>query len=95
WRRTSWWIEWPAYIAEVGHEPESLEAYVAWGQQRQAQALRVAATACKARFPKCGGFIVWMGHDSFPCTANTSVIDFEGKPKPAALALAEVFRNKE
>jgi len=95
WRRTFWWIEWPAYIAEVGHEPESLEAYVAWGQQRQAKALRVAATSCKARFPKCGGFIVWMGHDSFPCTANTSVIDFEGNPKPAAYALAEVFGDQD
>ncbi|MGC9349972.1 MAG: glycoside hydrolase family 2 protein [Anaerolineae bacterium] len=91
WRRTSWWIEWPEFVAEMGHEPETLETYVAWGQQRQARALRIAAEACKSRFPRCGGFIVWMGHDSFPCTANTSIIDFEGHPKPAAFALAEVF----
>jgi beta-mannosidase len=93
WRRTSWWIEWPAYVDEIGHEPETLEAYVAWGQERQARALRIAARACKSRFPQCGGFIVWMGHDSFPCTANTSVIDFEGNPKPAAFALADVFKH--
>lgn len=94
WRRTGWWIEWPQYTEEIGREPETLEAYVAWGQQRQAEALRVAAQACKDRFPACGGFIVWMGHDCFPCTANTSVIDFEGHPKPAAFALAEVFGRR-
>ena len=33
-----------------------------------------------------GGLIVWMGHDSFPCIADTSILDFQSKPKPAALA---------
>ncbi|MBN1246549.1 MAG: hypothetical protein JXC32_02770 [Anaerolineae bacterium] len=91
WRRTSWWVEWPQFVAEFGREPATLEEYVVWGQQRQAHILSTAAAACKGRFPRCGGFIVWMGHDSFPCTANTSIIDFEGNPKPAAFALAAIF----
>ncbi len=94
WRRTSWWIEWPEYLREHGAEPTSLETYVAWSQERQSRALVIAARACKDRFPECGGFIVWMGHDSFPCTANTAIVDFHGRPKPAALALREVFREK-
>lgn len=94
WRRTSWWIEWPQFVAEMGREPETIEEYVAWGQQRQARILWTAAAACKGRFPRCGGFIVWMGHDSFPCTANTSIVDYEGNPKPAAFALAEVFAQE-
>lgn len=94
WRRTSWWIEWPQFLALEGREPGTLEEYVAWSQQRQADALSVAARACKSRFPRCGGFIVWMGHDSFPCTANTSIVDFHGWPKPAAVALAGVFREQ-
>jgi hypothetical protein len=69
-----------------------LEEYVAWGQERQAEALRIAASACKRRFPRCGGFIVWMGHDCFPCCANTSILDFDGRPKPAALALGDVWK---
>ena len=93
WRRSPWWIEWPQFVVEKGHEPENLEEYVAWGQERQAQALRIAARSCKNRFPKCGGFIVWMGHDCFPCTANTSIVDFEANPKAAVLALAEVFKQ--
>ncbi len=94
WRRTSvWWIEWAQFVNEVGREPESLEEYVDWQQARQAKALSIAAKACKDRFPACGGIILWMGHDCFPCTANTAIIDFDGQPKPAALALKAIYRH--
>ena len=59
-----------------------------------AEAYRIAAQACRSRFPRCGGFIIWMGHDCFPCAANTSIIDFEGNPKPAALALRKIWRGE-
>ena len=93
WRRTSWWIEWDTFTEDMGREPRDLEEYVAWSQERQARTLGFAARACRDRFPRCGGFIVWMGHDSFPCTANTAVLDMHGRMKPAAHALAEVFRD--
>jgi len=93
WRRTSWWIEWHEFLAEHQREPKDLAEYVRWGQQRQAEALSFAANVSKNRFPQCGGFIVWMGHDSFPCMANTAIIDFEGNPKPAALELKKIFRR--
>ncbi|MDP6118808.1 MAG: glycoside hydrolase family 2 TIM barrel-domain containing protein [Planctomycetota bacterium] len=91
WRRTPWWIEWPEFIKEKEREPEDLEEFVAWGQERQAIALRIAAETCKTRFPACGGILIWHGHDCFPCTANTAIVDFDGNPKPAAIALGEVF----
>jgi beta-mannosidase len=94
WRRTAWWIDWSDFEKEHGREPLNLPEYVEWSQQRQARALAMAAEACKGRYPRCGGFIVWMGHDAFPCTANTSVFDFHGHPKPAAIALAKVFRGE-
>ena len=93
WRRTSWWIEWPTFVEQFGREPNDLEEYVAWSQERQRDALRIAAGATKGRFPRCGGFLIWMGHDSFPCTSNLSIIDFEGDWKPAAGAVQEVFKN--
>lgn len=93
WRRTSWWIEWPVFIEEQGREPDSLEEYVAWSQERQRRALAIAARACKERFPRCGGFLLWMGHDSFPCTANTAIIDFHGNLKPAAHELGRIYRG--
>ena len=52
-----------------------------------------AARASKTRFPRCGGFIVWMGHDTFPCPVSLSILDFDGKVKPAGHALAKVFLN--
>lgn len=91
WRRTSWWIEWPVFVKEMGREPRDLDEYVHWSQQRQTLALTIAVSACKKRFPRCGGVILWMGHDCFPCTANTSIIDFHGQPKPAGRAVGEVF----
>ena len=94
WNHTNgWWIQWPDYL-EAGGDPAHLDAYVAWSQARQAQALAYAAAACKRRFPACGGFILWMGHDCYPCPVNTAILDFAGQPKPAALALGEVFRSR-
>jgi beta-mannosidase len=91
WQRTSWWLQGDDFRAEHAREPHDLEEFVEWSQQLQARALEIAARACRDRFPRMGGILIWMGHDSFPCTANTAILDFEGKPKPAALALAQIF----
>lgn len=89
---SSWWFE-PELVAQVAHLPadEALAAFIRLSQDRQAEGLAIAAAACKARFPACGGFIVWMGHDCFPCPANTAVIGFDRRPKPAYAALQRVF----
>lgn len=95
WRRTAlWWLEREQFDKEHGREPRDLEEYVAWSQARQAEALTTALECCKSRFPKCSGFVIWMGHDCFPCNANTSIVDFEGNPKPAALALSCILRGE-
>ena len=94
WRRTLWWIQWPEFLEEYGRVPADLDEFVAWSQDRQTRGLVLAAKSCKSRFPSCGGFIVWMGHDCFPCTANTAIVDYHGRPKPAALALKEVFTSE-
>jgi beta-mannosidase len=93
WKRFSWWIEWDIFMMEKEREPVSLEEYVTWSQARQTEALWIVVKNLKGKFPRCGGVIFWMGHDCFPCTSNTSIIDFWGRPKPAALALKGVFRN--
>jgi beta-mannosidase len=95
WRRNgTWWIETPQFVTQMGREPATLEEYVDWSQARQKKALMISVGSCKKRFPKCGGVILWMGHDCYPCAANTSIIDFNGDPKPAALALKEIWRRK-
>ncbi|MBK5262191.1 MAG: hypothetical protein JJE17_06430 [Peptostreptococcaceae bacterium] len=92
WGRTSWWIESHIFEKEKGHLPSTAEEYVAWSQERQSRALEIAARITKNRFPSTGGIIIWMGHDSYPCAANTSIIDIDGNPKPAFYALKKVFR---
>jgi beta-mannosidase len=79
-------------MRDMEREPESLEEFVQWSQERQRRALEIAVSTTKAKFPRCGGILLWMGHDCFPCTANTAVIDFDGQPKPAALSVGEIFR---
>jgi beta-mannosidase len=95
WRRSPFWIEWHDFVREnPAAKTATIGEFVAWSQARQARALSLAASSCKNRFPRCGGFIVWMGHDCFPCTANTSIVDFDGRPKPAAIALRKVFQRQ-
>jgi beta-mannosidase len=92
----AWWLQWDRFRAELEglSGPEGLKRYVTLSQDLQAQALTIAARACRDRFPRCGGFLLWMGHDSFPCPVNTSIIDFDGNPKPAYHALKEIFTGK-
>lgn len=94
WRRPlTWWVEVDVFKGEFGREPESVEEYVAWSQARQAEALRIAVKASKDRFPRCGGILLWCGHDCYPCSTNTSIIDFHGNPKPAALTLSTIWKE--
>jgi len=94
WRKPMpWWIDYHIFVKDNGREASSLAEYVQWSQERQKQALSFAVKACKDRFPRCGGVIIWMGHDCYPCPANTAIIDFECRPKPAALAISEIFRR--
>jgi Beta-galactosidase/beta-glucuronidase len=94
WRNVNWWIEWNDYLKYRKNQPaNSLNDYVAWSQKRQTEGLCIALKNCKNRFPACGGFIIWMGHDSFPCPVNTSIIDFDGNLKPVAYELEKIFKT--
>jgi beta-mannosidase len=91
-RLTVWWLDWHRLVAQHGREPLNLAEYVAWSQANQALMISREIRACKDRFPRCGGVLMWSGHDTFPLTINTSLIDFDGQLKPAAAAVAKVWR---
>lgn len=91
WARQSWWIDWPKFAKERGREPRDLEEFVAWMNARQEAALTIALRSVLSRFPACGGLIIWMGHDAFPCTENASIVDFDGDPKPVVAELAKLL----
>ncbi len=90
-RLTTWWLDWRRLIAIHGREPYDLEEYIAWSQANQAQMLALEIQSCKVRFPRCGGVLLWSGHDTFPLAINSSLIDYDGNLKPAALSVAQVW----
>jgi len=92
WRNVSWWIEWDEYTSSGGNAGDISE-YIKWSQDRQVKGLTVALKKSKDRFPACGGIIVWMGHDSFPCMINTSIVDFDGNPKPVCRELGKIWND--
>ena len=91
-RLTVWWLDWHRLVAAHGRDPNDLVEYVAWSQANQALMMSREMRACKNRFPRCGGVLMWSGHDTFPLAINTSLIDFDGNFKPVASAVAEVWR---
>jgi beta-mannosidase len=54
-------------------------------------ALACVVKSCRDRFPRCGGRLIWLGHDGFPDPANTFIIDIERHSKTAYHSLREVF----
>ena len=94
----AWWIQWARYRDKIdtsAEEETQLAQYVEITQREQAEALSFAAQRSKERFPRCGGFMLWEGHDLFPCLNNNAIIDCEGNLKPAAVALGKVFRGEQ
>lgn len=96
WRHASgWWTQWDRLKDKFAHAkpPAALQEFTDYTRREQAEKLVFAIRAKKAQFPRCGGFLIWMGHDAFPCLANTSIVEFDHVLKPAALAVAEVFKS--
>jgi beta-mannosidase len=96
WNRFNWWIEWKDFLKRRNNQSSkiTLEEYVNWSQKRQAEGLKIALKASKEKFPKTGGFLIWMGHDSFPAPINTSIMDFEGNFKPVAKELKKILKSE-
>ena len=96
WRTVNWWTDWREYLKEQCETSlNSIAKYVEWSQKRQTEGLCIALKSCKERFPGCGGFIIWLWHDSYPCPVNTSLIDFEGNLKPAAIELQKILKSNK
>lgn len=92
--RGAWWIqlkELTELFGEWKDTGEEIGQYVKASRYIQAEALRYAAEAARRREPLCSGFILWMGNEPFPNNANTSVIEYDGTPKPAYYWVGNAF----
>jgi len=94
WRKSFTWLRDELFETEHGRKAGNVKEYVEWSQNFQSRALEMGLKSGLTRFPKIGGMILWMGHDSYPCLSNTSILDFDGNMKPAAMAIQKVLNSK-
>lgn len=92
--RGSWWIqtrqleELFGYWDEDGNE---IETYVQASRFVQSEALRYAIYSTRRREPMSSGFLIWMGNEPYPNNANTSVLEYDGIPKPSYYWIKDAF----
>ncbi|MEA4889943.1 MAG: glycoside hydrolase family 2 TIM barrel-domain containing protein [Clostridiaceae bacterium] len=92
--RGAWWIQLDQLSKLFGpwkNDGSETCGYVKASRYLQAEALRYAAESTRRREPEASGFIVWMGNEPFPNNANTSIIEYDGTPKPAFYWLKSAF----
>ncbi|MDK2990831.1 MAG: beta-mannosidase [Clostridiales bacterium] len=82
--RGAWWIQIKQLTELFGEwRKEEFPRYIEASRYIQAEALRYAVEATRRREPLSSGFIIWMGNEPYPNNANTSIIEYDGTPKPA------------
>ncbi|ROR73445.1 beta-mannosidase [Bogoriella caseilytica] len=86
-----WWLAPLDAWLQAGHDLSQLPEWVEQSRTRQAEMLAYSAQRSKERFPRCTGYFVWLGHDTFPCPVSLSLLDYDGELKPAARALGAIF----
>ena len=98
WRlRGSWWIcneQMGSLFGKFDGEEKGIKEYVKAMRFMQTESLRYSASAVRFAGKKKSGIIIWMGNEPFPNSANTSVIEFDGCPKPSFYKLKSVFAKK-
>lgn len=95
WRtRGSWWLcdeQMDSLFGKFDGVQKGITEYVKGFQYTQAEAIRYAASAIRKAGAKKAGTIVWMANEPFPNSANTSILEFDGCPKPVYYKLKNVF----
>lgn len=81
---------WGAIDNEIGDRPETFGEFVEASQWVQAKAYQMAIDAHLDARPHCMGTLLWQLNDCWP-GPSWSIIDYEGKPKPAYEAVKKAF----
>ncbi|MCQ6561354.1 glycoside hydrolase family 2 protein [Paenibacillus mendelii] len=94
--RGSWWIPWNEISQLFGPwdlERDETEVFAQCSRYAQMESLRYGVEATRRREPTSSGFIVWMGNEPFANYANTSLLEYDGIPKPAYYAMKSAFAD--
>jgi beta-mannosidase len=94
--RGAWWLhmdQMREWFGEFDGEVRDIVSYVRAFRFVQAEALRYVAGAVRYAADRKAGLIIWMGNEPFPNAANTSVLEYDGCPKPAYYELKRAFAS--
>lgn len=84
---------WEAIERELGDEkPTTLGGFIEASQRAQAKAYGMAIEAHLAAQPHCMGTLLWQLNDCWP-GPSWSIIDYEGRPKPAYQVVKNLYRT--
>ena len=89
-----WWIQWDEMNHLFGpwrEDTPELESYISCSRYLQAEALRSCVESVRQREPMASGVLIWMGNEPYANTANTSLLEYDGEPKPAYGVLRRCF----
>lgn len=95
--RGSFWLQWEQLSKLFGpwdKEHDEMFAYNQASRYLQMESLRYMIESGRRREPELSGFLIWMGNEPFPNHTNTSVIEYDGIPKPAYYAAQRAFSNR-
>lgn len=90
----AWWVPWDTVTAHFGpfdEQVEELYSLAGCSRYLQAESLRYMAEATRRRAPRASGVVVWMGNEPYANFSNTSLVDYDGVPKPAYHVLRLAF----
>ncbi len=92
--RGAWWLHMDQlsdWFGDFDGCERNIDRYVRAFRFTQAEALRYVSGTIRHAGDKKAGMIIWMGNEPFPNAANTSVLEYDGCPKPAYFELKRMF----
>lgn len=97
WRiHANWWIDWDMLTELFGmwnENVEQLDEYVKSSQYLQAESVRYVVESVIRRVPKASGVLIWMGNEPYANFSNTSLIQYDGIPKPVYSWIRQCFES--
>ncbi len=91
-----WWIAWSQMAELFGPWDEGVDEmslYAKLSQYLQAESLRYVVESVRRREPASSGVLIWMGNEPYNNGANTSLIDYKARPKPAFYSVAGSYQD--
>ncbi len=90
----AWWVPWDVLTRWFGPwnpNQENLDHFVALSRYLQAESIRYMVEATRRRAPEASGVVIWMGNEPYANFSNTSLLEYDGVPKPAYSAVRRAF----